>query len=178
MLQTPTHQSHVRMRGDKAESLDKKGRKKCRKSRDQADIRWTCHVIIYSRYTPKGVAERVYIKTRHDWIDPKYTPGGVDAGVYRERYIRTLIHVLSLVLRDQFKSYSIGYLLVSDSSALNQQPSIRTRLALFLYSLPLPFLLVDYLTEPGGGDIPINALSTHIGPGQSSKHTRIGRHFW
>jgi len=72
-------------------------------------------------------------------------------------YIRTLIHVLSLVLRDQFKSISIGYLLVSDSSALNQQPSIRTRLALFLYSLPLSILLVDYLTEPGGGDIPIDA---------------------
>jgi len=53
--------------------------------------------------------------------------------------------------------------LVSDSSALNQQPSIRARLALFLYSLPLSILLVDYLTEPGGGDIPINALRT--GPG-------------
>ena len=56
---------------------------------------------------------------------------------YQEKggYIRTLIHVLSLVLRDQYKSISIGYLLVSDSSALNQQPSIRTRLALFLHSI-------------------------------------------
>ena len=159
--------------------MDKKGRKKCRKSRDQADIRWTCHVIIYSRYTPKGVAERVYIKTRHDWIDPKYTPGGVDAGVYRERYIRTLIHVLSLVLRDQFKSYSIGYLLVSDSSALNQQPSIRTRLALFLYSLPLLFSLVDYLTEPGGGDIPINSYDIPNRTRRGIEHTMcsIARRF-
>ena len=92
---------------------------------------------------------------------------------YQEKggYIRTLIHVLSLVLRDQYKSFSIGYLLVSDSSALNQQPSIRTRLALFLYSLPLLFLLVEYLTEPGGGDIPINAYDIPDRTRRGIEHT-------
>jgi len=90
-----------------------------------------------------------------------------------ERYIRALTHVLSLVLRDQFKSFSIGYILVSDSSALNQQPSIRTRLTLFLYSLPYSILFVDYPTEPGGGDIPINAYDLLNRTRRGTEHTDI-----
>ena len=126
----------------------------------------TSHVIPYHCSTMNGIRSGIPLPSfDHRWYTEWYTSGG---------YIRTLIHVLSLVLRDQFKSISIGYLLVSDSSALNQQPSIRARLALFLYSLPLSILLVDYLTEPGGGDIPIDAL--RFGPGCSLKHTNTVEH--
>lgn len=81
-----------------------------------------------------------------------------------------LNHVLSSVLRDQFKSISIGYLLVSDSSALNQQLGIRTQLALFLYSLPYCLYLS---TEPGESDIPINTYDLRIGPGWSLMHVHL-----
>ena len=115
----------------------------------------TSHVIPYHCSTMNGIRNGIPLPSfDHRWYTEWYTSEG---------YIRTLIHVLSLVLRDQYKSISIGYILVSDSSALNQQPSIRARLALFLYSLPLSILPVDYLTEPGGGDTPIDALRT--GPG-------------
>jgi len=77
-----------------------------------------------------------------------------------QRYIRTLIHVLSLALRDQSSQSSIGYILVSDSSALNQQPSIRTWLTLFLYSLLLSILPVDYTRNLEGAIYP----STHHEP--------------
>jgi len=93
--------------------------------------------------------------------------------IRREGYIRTLIRVLSLVLRDQYKSISIGYILVSDSSALNQQPSTRARLALFLYSLPCSILFVDYPTEPGGGDLPINAYNLLNRTRRGTEHTDI-----
>jgi hypothetical protein len=92
-----------------------------------------------------------------------------------EIHIRTLIHVLSLVLCDQLLvNQALVTFLVSDSSALNQQLSIRTQLALFLYSLPYSILLADFLTKPGGGDIPIDAL--RAGPGGAFSIRSIGRH--
>ena len=153
-----------------------------RGNRDQIDIRRTGHVIIISRICQEHTSSMIGTYPGHDpnmsTTRSEHIEDQIRAyrGYDHRRYIRTLIHVLSLVLRDQFKSISIGYLLVSDSSALNQQPSIRARLALFLYSLPLQILLVDYLTEPGGGDIPIDAYDLRNRTRRGIEHTTSGRH--
>ena len=116
------------------------------------------HVIIYHVYS-YDLRQQQYIQyttvTDCYWLYPIYRGGTVQKRYTSEGYIRTLIHVLSSVLRDCFSFQSIGYLSSSDSSALNQQLSIRTQLALFLYFVTLS----DYLfTEPGWGDIPSSAF--------------------
>ena len=123
------------------------------------------HVTLYHCSTMNGIRNGIPLPSfDRRWYTEWYTSEG---------YIRTPIHVLSLVLRDQYKSISIGYILVSDSSALNQQPSTRARLALFLYSLPCSILFVDYPTEPGGGDIPINAYDLLNRTRRGTEHTDI-----
>ena len=112
----------------------------------------TSHVIPYHCSTMNGIRNGIPLPSfDRRWYTEWYTSEG---------YIRTPIHVLSLVLRDQYKSISIGYILVSDSSALNQQPSIRAQLTLFLYSLLLSILPIDYTRSLEGAIYP----STHHEP--------------
>lgn len=74
-------------------------------------------------------------------------------GYYGKRYIRTLIYILSLVIRDQYSYSNIGYISSSTRVHLTNNSAYEHNWPCSIF-VTFTYLNLPDTTEPGWGDIP------------------------